>query len=114
MRRGPDGTTWRTSFPHRPDIIDVTHSVLTVMSGSRGTGGHASFFLEHIKTTGPAHRPETLLIDLTTGGRGSVRINQSAAQRLMGQALVDFDSWPRKDLAGLGLWWAILTIIPIR
>jgi hypothetical protein len=103
MRRGPDGATWRTSFPlslpaGTSDIVDATSSVLTVLSGSSGTGGHASMFLEHIQ----AGLPRTELIDLTMGPAG-ISISRSPAQIVQANGTVINMSLPK------GGDWAELT-----
>lgn len=78
MKREPNGII-KTSWPHQPDVIDANHAVVTVLSGSSGTGGHASLFLEWISPltetiTFPGMlgakrtvlgRPEMWIIDLT-------------------------------------------------
>jgi hypothetical protein len=63
MRR--DEEDWRSSFPPadgESDIINVNQSILTVFSASKGTGGHASMFLESLDNG----KPKCQFIDLTT------------------------------------------------
>ncbi len=104
MRRGADGSTWRTSFPlslpaGAADIIDNAHSVLTILSGSTGTGGHASMILEHFDDQGS---PKSTLLDLSAGAAG-ISINKTPAQILQANGNVINMTLPK------GGDWAELT-----
>jgi hypothetical protein len=88
-----DGNTWRSSFSvddGESNVIDAQHSVLTVFSGSTGSGGHASMFLERIESG----KPKCYLIDLTEGG-GVISIAKSAAQIIKGDNSVINMSLPK-------------------
>lgn len=91
MRR--DGDVWRSSFTvpaGDSDVINDNQSVLTVFSASKGTGGHASMFLERFRNG----EPECLLIDLTEGG-GAISIVKSKAQIIKGDQSVINMSLPK-------------------
>lgn len=88
-----DGNTWRSSFTvddGESNVIDAQHSVLTVFSGSTGSGGHASMFLECMD----AGNPKCQLIDLTMGG-GVISIIKSPAQIIKGDNSVINMSLPK-------------------
>lgn len=91
MRR--DGDVWRSSFTvpaGESDVIDGNRSVLTVFSASKGTGGHASMFLERFRND----EPECLLIDLSEGG-GVISIIKTKAQIIQGDHSVINMSLPK-------------------
>ena len=75
-----EGGVYFTSFPASlrsgvSGVIDQNHAVVTVFSGSSGSGGHTSMFLEMFENG----NPKSYFIDLTTNGT-AISISKSPAQ----------------------------------
>jgi len=66
--------------------IKLDNYLLTVLSGSSWSGGHAAMFLEHFDAY---NLPETLMIDLISFGGGSIQINIEQAQVGLSTSIID-------------------------